>query len=226
MGVNSQKKNVDPDWYFISMAYFMMLLSIFGCIGIVILGYNLHTNNISLFGGKNKKVNTIYYDRLNELNEESNMSCLKCLNCCKKKTKVDNETKVDEPIKSHDLDFGYNQMQKLQDDLDTAHDKLNKLMKDRDKKKARENVDEDGNPGDYVPPEDELISELVEFSAFIKAHQECLKDAKFDKPPEGDWFSADEDKDALKAGTVEVIEKKTLLTTFKKGITGMMLKSQ
>jgi hypothetical protein len=59
-------------------------------------------------------------------------------------------------------------MQKLQDDLDTAHNKLNKLLKDQDRKKARDKVDEDGNPGVFVEPEDELISELIEFSAFIK----------------------------------------------------------
>ena len=59
-------------------------------------------------------------------------------------------------------------MQKLQDDLDTAHNKLNKLLKDQDRKKARDKVDEDGNPGVFVEPEDELISELIEFSAIIK----------------------------------------------------------
>jgi hypothetical protein len=44
------------------------------------------------------------------------------------------------------------------------------LLKDLDRKKARDEVDEDGNPGVFVEPEDELISELIEFSAFIKQH--------------------------------------------------------
>ena len=43
-------------------------------------------------------------------------------------------------------------------------------MKDLDKKKARSQLDDEGNPEEYVEPEDELIAELVEFSAFIKAH--------------------------------------------------------
>lgn len=104
-------------------------------------------------------------------------------------------------------------MTKLKDDLDAAHDKLRKLMKDLDKKRARAKLDEDGNPGKFVEPEDELIEELVAFSAFIKANQDCLKDLDLGKPPEGDWFMADEDKNALKAETVEVIETREKKTT-------------
>jgi len=109
VGIQSQKKNVDPDWYFISLSFFMMTLFIFGCIGIVILGYNLHTNNISLFGGKNKKVNTIYYDKLHELQEETGLAkCMTCF-CCRKNRKVDNDEKFEaEKPQSHDLSFGYN----------------------------------------------------------------------------------------------------------------------
>lgn len=70
VGIQSQKKNVDPDWYFISLAYFLLLLFIFGAIGVIILGYNLKQNNISLFGGKSKKVNTIYYDNISRIKEE------------------------------------------------------------------------------------------------------------------------------------------------------------
>lgn len=109
VGIQSQKKNIDPDWYFISLSFFMMTLFIFGCIGVVILGYNLHTNNISLFGGKKKKINTIYYDKLHELQEETGVAkCMTCF-CCRKNRKVDNDEKLEaEKPKSHDLSFGYN----------------------------------------------------------------------------------------------------------------------
>jgi hypothetical protein len=40
-----------------------------------------------------------------------------------------------------------------------------------------------------------------------------LKDVEFGKPNEGDWFMADEDKNALKAETVEVIETREQKTT-------------
>ena len=214
VGIQSQKKNVDPDWYFISLAYFLMLLFIFGCIGVIILGYNLRHNNISLFGGKSKKVNTIYYDNIDRIKEEErNKRCWnRCCSCLKNKVTAE-EDAPDAPVKKQDLDFGYNDMTKLKEDLDAAHIKLRKLMKDLDKKKARAKVDEDGLPGKHVEPEDELIEELVAFSAFIKANQDCLKDVEFGKPNEGDWFMADEDKNALKAETVEVIETREQKTT-------------
>lgn len=100
-------------------------------------------------------------------------------------------------------------MNKLKDDLDTAHKKLRKLMKDRDRKRVEQEVDEDGNPGVFMEPEDELIGDLLKLSAFIQANQEALKNAEFDVAIEGDWFMADEDKDHMQAETIEVLEHQT-----------------
>ena len=38
IGIESQKKNVDPDWNFIGLSYFMIFLFIFVAIGIIVLG--------------------------------------------------------------------------------------------------------------------------------------------------------------------------------------------
>jgi len=40
-----------------------------------------------------------------------------------------------------------------------------------------------------------------------------LKDIEIGKPNEGDWFMADEDKNAIKAENVEVIETREEKTT-------------
>jgi len=71
-------------------------------------------------------------------------------------------------------------MNKLKEDLDTAHKKLRKVMKDLDRKKAENKLDDDGNPGVFLEPEDELINELVTFSGFLKANQEALQQIEVD----------------------------------------------
>lgn len=85
---------------------------------------------------------------------------------------------------------------------------MGKLLKDRDRKKAKLTLDPDGKPGVFIEPEDVLIEELIDFAAFIKANQDCLKDATLNKPPEGDWFMADEEKDAFNYENIK-IEVKT-----------------
>lgn len=147
------------------------------------------------------------------------MKCLQCLPCCKKnKSKVTNKDEEeeaivpDEPAKNRDQEVGYNQMQKLKDDLDEAHKKLRRQMKDKDKKRAEARIDEDGNPGKFIEPEDELIEELIGLKVFMKDNIEVIKGLNILKPKEGDWFMADEDKDALKAETIEVVEKQEKIT--------------
>lgn len=210
IGIKSMLKNINPDWNWIGLTYFTILLFIFGALGIIILGYNLHSNNFSLFGDGKKKVNTIYYDRLNEVNDEERIKwfckCFKRNNAKVAQEENAEPTEFEEPSRKHDLDFGYNQMNKLKDDLDEAHKKLRRVMKDLDRKRAEARMDEDGNPGEFKEPEDELIEELVAFSAFIKANRECIMEINLNAPIEGDWFMADEDKDHLQAEHIEVTE--------------------
>lgn len=107
IGIKSQKKNVDPDWSYITLVYFMLLLFIFGVIGIIVLGQNLSQNTVSLAGGKKKKINTIYYDRLNGPQDAEGGWTYKCRKCLRK-NKVDKEEEEPEPeVKKHDLNFGY-----------------------------------------------------------------------------------------------------------------------
>jgi len=108
VGVQSQKKNVDPVWSGILLTLLWIAFFVFGIIGIIMLGWNMSQGTITILGKKKKK-NTIYYDKLDERNKEDNqLKCLKLLPCCKKKiTKVDNkedEEKIEEiePEKKRD----------------------------------------------------------------------------------------------------------------------------
>jgi len=103
-------------------------------------------------------------------------------------------------------------MQKLKDDLDECHKKLRKQMKDKDKKAAEAKIDEDGNPGKFVEPEDELIEELIGLKVFIRDNIEVIKSINLLKPKGGEWFMADEDKNAMKAEYYEVVEKQEKIT--------------
>lgn len=103
-------------------------------------------------------------------------------------------------------------MQKLKDDLDECHKKLRKQMKDKDKKAAEAKIDEDGNPGKFVEPEDELIEELIGLKVFIRDNIEVIKSINLLKPKGGEWFMADEDKNAMKTEYYEVVEKQEKIT--------------
>jgi hypothetical protein len=93
IGIESQTKNIQTNWSWIGLAYFLLIIFIFGVIGVITLGQNLQSNTISLFGGKKKKVNTIYYDKINDENEEAesvwSLLCRRCLNRNKQDNKVE-----------------------------------------------------------------------------------------------------------------------------------------
>lgn len=85
VGVKSQKKNVDPVWSGILLTLLWIAFFVFGVVGIIMLGWNMSQGTVTFFG-KNKKKNTIYYDKLDERNKEDNqMKFLKLLPCCNKK---------------------------------------------------------------------------------------------------------------------------------------------
>jgi hypothetical protein len=94
---------------------------------------------------------------------------------------------VEEP--KHDNEFGYDQMAKIKEDLDKAHSKLRKVMKDLDKKRAAQNLDEEGQPEMHMEPEDEVIVELVDFSAYLKTNLEALQDI-VENADDEDWQPA------------------------------------
>lgn len=52
VGIQSQPKNVDPDWSGILLSLLWVLFFVFGIVGIVMLGWNMSQGTIRFFGKK------------------------------------------------------------------------------------------------------------------------------------------------------------------------------
>ena len=120
--------------------------------------------------------NTLYYDKLREMDEEDNTA--KCLGLCKRKqgNKVEGEQDEDDKEKkSHELAVSYKDMEKLLEDFNTAQSILKRQLKDRERREARLRAEQEGlDYEEEQPPEDQIIEELGSLLEFVKSNKECV----------------------------------------------------
>ena len=179
IGIKSYDKEIKPNWWFIVFSF----LIINGFVYITLQCFiQMHETGSAQSGvirnEKDANSDTLYYDKLKEMDDDEKQE--RCLGLCKRKQGNKVEGEVQEEKKSHKFAVSYKDMEKLLEDFNTAQAILKRQLKDRDRRDAKQRALEAGEleEGEKLPepkaPEDELIEELCALIDFMRQNNEVV----------------------------------------------------
>jgi len=69
IGIKAQDKQIRPDWWFISFSFLGINTICFFVLGLFMYTYNLNVEQAVDLSKKKDRLNTIYYDKINEMED-------------------------------------------------------------------------------------------------------------------------------------------------------------
>lgn len=188
VGIKSNTKDVEPNWWFISFSFLFILLFVYGAVGLFIYTYNQSLKETELLqrevmGSKQ----SIYYDKIAEIEQgDVETSCFGLIKTRRQRragqNKIDAENEDDGPVfkdrTKHEYAVNYGDMEKLLNEFNSANAQLKSMLKDRDRRaklKALEGLDESQRKRALETAEDELLSEMYQLLDFVKENREAVE---------------------------------------------------
>jgi hypothetical protein len=106
IGIRSQALTVTPRWWFLCYSYFFMNCFMFGVIALINYAYQMNLKRSEMSSGGDSTENTIYYDKISQLEADERE---KYNNCCARfrKKKVDAAASKVEPEDAEPQKEGY-----------------------------------------------------------------------------------------------------------------------
>lgn len=147
-----------PNWWFICLSFLLINALVYLMIWLFIHAYNSNAQQSALLekevSGAN---NSIYYDKIREMEEAK---AIRCYGLCKgKKGKVDTENAEDmdaeDLLEKHEYKVKYSDMEDILGEFNASQAILKRQLRDKERREAKKNQEYDDNGEPIVKETDE-----------------------------------------------------------------------